>query len=53
MIHAPHPSTIETCVSMTISQKKKLLQNILIWVFSFVSMMQKFATKENIHCNDA
>lgn len=33
MICVPHPSTIKTCVSMTISQKKKLLQNILIWYF--------------------
>ncbi len=27
------PSTVEACVSMIISQKKKMLQNILIWYF--------------------
>jgi hypothetical protein len=33
MICVPHPSTIKPCVSMTVSQKKKMLQNIFIWYF--------------------
>lgn len=33
MICVPPPLTLEACVSMTISQKKKMLQNILIWYF--------------------
>jgi hypothetical protein len=38
---------------MTISQKKKNATKYSHLVFSFVYLMQKFATKENIHCNDA
>jgi hypothetical protein len=53
MICVPHPSTIKTCVSMTISQNKKNATKYSHLVFSFVSMMQKISTKENIHCNDA
>jgi hypothetical protein len=33
--------------------KEKIATKYSHLVFSFVSMMQKFATKENIHCNDA